>query len=388
MRTLYFWHDLVALILIFIVHIFPAQLAWAGTATPPAVATKAGIIESVKDGIISATGSELIPSEVAKMATTSAVAEQMPIGSLTDPELTTYELTNIALSMLLKRVEVQESTLNAESRTAATDRLDPAAERASLEGLLQQNVSVAGGDSAPNSGRVEGARLDLKILQSRRDLLQYRAGNIESKISEITELLGQNEGDLNEGRRLEEEWRARKTALDAVVAPDKKALSTVDAALVELKRVSLATLLVSREKHLAALGRVRKLLQERMKTLREEQNNAREILTLAGEFVGRFTASLRVLEEQADRINLRIQEKRAQEGLDQGRRDQEALLTKLEELDKSLLETHGNGSSSSAVPPPWTNRSVFSRSLSATHCLPHVMRSASRYVISSCCCDM
>ncbi|MFZ2958796.1 MAG: mechanosensitive ion channel domain-containing protein [Candidatus Ozemobacteraceae bacterium] len=286
-------------------------------------------------------------------ASVSAIATPTPVvptAPLTDAELTTYELTNVALSMLLKRVEVQESTLNAENRTASVDRLDPAAERASLERLLQQNAAPASGDGAAAPGRLEAAHLDLKILQSRRDLLQYRAGNLEGKLSELTERLGQNEADLSEGRRLEEEWRSRKNILDALLTPEKKPAATGENVLVEAKSRSLHDLLETRVKHLAALSRVRKLLQERMKNLREEQANAKEILSLASEYVTRFTSSLRNLEEQADRINLINQEKRAQEGLEQARRDQESLLVKLEELEKTFLESsaaYGTGSATS-----------------------------------------
>ncbi|MBF0410431.1 MAG: mechanosensitive ion channel [Candidatus Riflebacteria bacterium] len=289
-------------------------------------------------------------SEILASFTASETPE---LSTAVDLEAQTYELTRSAVEILLKRAQVFESSLRTGQQGIETEQIDPASEKSFLENSLNEFVVSAEMKNLANNRKLESMKLDLKILESRREIFFNRASDIETESSLLKERLDRSTDELKEAKSLEAKLVFRREILfgkqsssasetAAVSSTEKMPVSEASGTIAisgeDKKKAVLDELIKIRREHIKTLERILVRLENRSGSLLREIEKAKTVQALFDDYLGRFRATLREFEDRVVRQNLEIQETQIKKQLDSVHNDQKALLDKIESLEKNMIE--------------------------------------------------
>ncbi|MBF0545010.1 MAG: mechanosensitive ion channel [Candidatus Riflebacteria bacterium] len=277
-------------------------------------------------------------------------SETKELGSLLDLEVQTYELTKTAIEMLLQRAQVLENTLRTEETGIHTEKIDPDAEKTFLENSLNEFSSSVEMKPQVNNRKLESAKLDLKILESRREIFFHRASDVEGEIRQVKERISRINDELKESKALEEKLNFRKEVLFGKAPEDASGSENVskitetasDSASVKpenRKKLLLDELIRLRRSHIKTLESVLNLLSNRQSALAKEQENAKAVQKLFDDYLEKYKSAVKAFEDKVVRLNLEIQEERVKKQLQSVHDEQNSLAGKIETLDKDILES-------------------------------------------------
>jgi len=283
--------------------------------------------------------SAVLPATAAEALAGEAQASAAQ-GFRTDRELETYELTAVAVGMRLARTKARADAIASTSLDPA-DAVDPEAERKALDGLVSSHAEPV--LPAKSRTRLESARLDQKLIQSKRQIALSKTASLEAKARQLGQELSSAELELGECTRLLEEHRKRLQALEAGGA------AALSRELVIRKKSLLDELITTREEYLRQLQRLAAGAKNRLAAVDDRAKALREVIARYEEFDGKIGLLIRRHEETVRRQTMETEAQAAQEAADAARREIEALDRKLQDVDRDLAEESVASASSVAT---------------------------------------
>jgi len=259
-----------------------------------------------------------------------------------DPEISTYELTAIAVNIQTKRAKVQLDTLNPQSETAESSDLDVQAEKTALAESLKAHVIDS--DVLKSGNQIESAKLELKLLESKRDILISKIHDLESLIPALEAKEVQAKTEIEEGNRLLSDLQSRRAVIDKISSQsDSQTLS-------QRKIAAITDLIKARETHLDLLSKLLSLLTKRIKTIQNGLEIKKQASDLYDDYVKQFLGLISHAEENLARQNFQAMEKEAQNQIQRLKQEMEESNPKLEQLETSLLSFQNASTTSQQRP--------------------------------------
>ncbi len=294
------------------------------------------LILTIAAGLISpllfaqATGVEqLLPTPEAAASRSTVVQASATSAAVSDHEMVTLELTLAALNRLMHRAESGLRLLKAAETAVSPFQRNPQAEQTALEeslGGYTRKLDEKGWQSA-----FESLGLDLKILESRRDMLQSRYSSLEKTFRDAQEQLRQVNADLAENKKLTGDINQRIQALQSL---DK----TQETPLTQAKVALLQEVRGTRDTYHGLLQETQALLQKQVQQGRQDIGVGSDTLSVYQTMLPRFSQLVRRYEEKAARSSTRDLEERARSGLEAVKREQATLQEALNAIERQLLQ--------------------------------------------------
>ena len=263
---------------------------------------------------------DMVASPVANVTNASEVSS--------DRELSVYELTAAAVSMQFERAKARAESIGSAS-IEFIDLMDPASERASLEGILRSHAAV--GDIAGSRNRLESIRLDQKLMSSKRQIIQSKLVALESRIPSLTQekyLAGE---ELAECMRLKDEHERRLKGLDQAVD------SMNSAELVARKKATLSELIQLRNEYIDGLRNIMETTGNQIKKVNENVLAAKSAVSVYNEYIEKIGVIIRQQEDSVKKMTIESAAQEAKDAADSARREIEVVDQKIALLDKDLV---------------------------------------------------
>lgn len=315
------------IILMLIARCIMCQNTVSGADIRDASSGTAGIGTGVREIVVQAGASEPI-----------AVATQAE--SVSDREMSTYQLTAVAVGMRLDRAR-QRVTQVASATLESDELIDLEAERGVLEGMLRSHAETGDRNIAKN--RLESAHLDQKLMQSRASIMQTRVSALESEHQRLKQEYDTSKEEMAESLRLRAELEKRRAILDHVGEQG------AETDLLKNKRLALAELIDTRKEFESLLNAILDGIAKRRDLLEGQIQAGRSASSLYQEFNEKILVVIRKLEESIRRMNLESAAQQAKTAADTARREIENVDKKLEDIDNELVSEQTASSTSIAM---------------------------------------
>lgn len=267
-----------------------------------------------------------VPPNPANASEPAIVAS--PAEVITDKELSTYELTAIAVGMRMERARARAQMI-ASTPVDPGEFIDSRSERVVLEGMLRSHADT--GDRAVAKNRLESARLDQKLMTSRGQIMGTRLSALEAQISRLRQEIDSSKEELAECGRLRAEREKRLARLeqsgDSILSQD----------LLQRKKQALSDLIGARKEYEEILNSIIVGAEERCRLLDAQMRSGQATVSMYNEFNEKISTVIRKLEESVKRMGVESAAKEAKDAAESARRDMEAVDKKLDDIDNELV---------------------------------------------------
>ncbi|HOT28432.1 MAG TPA: mechanosensitive ion channel [Candidatus Ozemobacteraceae bacterium] len=267
---------------------------------------------------------EVVVAAVASESVVLATEAQ----ELADRELSTYQLTAIAVGMRIDRAKLRASQV-ASVTLEADELIDLEAERGVLEGMLRSHAET--GDRNVAKNRLESARLDQKLMQSRASIMLSRLAALEAEHQRLNKEYDASQEELAESVRLRAVLEKRRAILDH---SEEQAPATD---LRQRKKDAISELIEARKAFEGLLTVILDGIAKRRDLLEMQIQAGKSAESLYQEFNEKIATVIRKLEESIRRMNLESVAQQAKAAADAARREIETVDDKLENIDKDLV---------------------------------------------------
>ncbi|HEY9071859.1 MAG TPA: hypothetical protein VIV61_16490, partial [Candidatus Ozemobacteraceae bacterium] len=239
-----------------------------------------------------------------------------------DRELETYELSAVAVGMRLGRTKSRADAIASTSLETA-DIVDLDAEQAALDRLIRSHGEEAGPDKSRT--RLESARLDQKLIQSRRLITQTKKAALETKAQQLKQELSSAAEELGECSRLLDDHRKRLQGIGSGELADRK-------------KLVLGELVTAREEYIRQLQRLVAGAENRLAAVTARAGDLQTLISRYESFSEKLGAIIRRQEEAVRRQTMESAAQAAQEAADVARREIETVERRLQQVDRNLSE--------------------------------------------------
>ncbi len=286
---------------------------------------------------LTGTGQEIFTSGTENIVSTTPVSIPNPAQTSVDPELTTYELTLLAVEMQTNRARILLSNLTSETQRQGGMEFDLTAEKASLDEILKAHDT--GDDPERLRSKVESLKLDGKLLESKRNILQSRVKEVEIQIPEVQKSLEQTRNDQEENRRLLEQLEKRERELKEKSAT----LAEADEGL-KKKIAAMGDLVAARSAREGVLSQLQAALGKNEAILKGQQERGKSGLELYNRYLHDLDKLVGTHEETLARLNFKALENEANHGIEQAKKELDSLQPKLEQSENALFRVQNASS--------------------------------------------
>nr|MBP7633137.1 hypothetical protein [Candidatus Ozemobacteraceae bacterium] len=286
-------------------------------------------------------GGGSVPREIVVVASASDPVDlATQAQEVSDRELSTYQLTALAVGMRIDRAKLRASQV-ASASLEPDEVIDLEAERGVLEGMLRSHAET--GDRAAAKNRLESARLDQKLMQSRASIMLSRLAALEAELQSLNKEHDTSQEEQAESVRLRAVLEKRRAILDHA-EEQVPALNRL-----RLKKEAISELIETRKAFERLLTVILDGIAKRRDLLEEQIRAGRSAETLYQEFNEKIATVIRKLEESIRRMNLESAAQQAKAAADAARREIEAVDKKLEDIDSELVSDKTASSTSLAL---------------------------------------